>query len=66
MDSLEAAAAPLAGMRKAIAAKSADAFTQNYGALTAACNACHAAGHVRFVRIQTPTSSPFSDEDFGR
>jgi hypothetical protein len=32
--------------------------------LTAACNACHAAGNVAFIQIKTPSSSPFSDQRF--
>ena len=57
---------PLAGMRDAAATKNSKQFLASYSELTAACNACHLAGHVGFIRIQTPTSSPFSDEDFGK
>jgi hypothetical protein len=57
---------PLIGMRHAIATKNTKEFIHAYTDLTAACNACHVAGHVGFIRIQTPTSSPFSDEVFGR
>jgi hypothetical protein len=57
---------PLSGMRDAVATKNATSFVQDYSKLTAACNACHLAGNVGFIRIQTPTSSPFSDEVFTR
>ena len=60
------AADPLARMREAVAAKNTKEFLQSYNQLTAACNACHLAGQVGFIRIQTPTSSPFSDEVFGK
>jgi hypothetical protein len=56
---------PLVGMRDAVATKNAKEFVHSYTDLTAACNACHVAGNVGFIRIQTPTSSPFSDEVFG-
>ena len=57
---------PLIGMRGAVATRNNKEFVGNYAELTAACNACHLAGHVGFIRIQTPTSSPFSDEVFGK
>jgi hypothetical protein len=63
---IQRAEQPLAGMRTAIATKDELKFTQSYADLTAACNACHQAGRVGFIRIQTPTSSPFSDEVLGR
>jgi hypothetical protein len=53
-------------MRDAVATKNTKQFNRSYSDLTAACNACHVAGHVGFIRIQTPTSSPFSDEVFSR
>jgi len=59
---IKSEAGPLVGMRDAIAAKDTKEFIHSYSELTAACNACHIAGHVGFIRIQTPTSSPFSDE----
>lgn len=47
------------------AAKSGDMakFHAGYTALTGACNSCHQAGGVGFIRIQTPTASPFTDQD---
>jgi len=63
---IKSAADPLAKMRDAVAAKNTQQFVQGYSDLTAACNACHLAGHVGFIQIQTPTWSPFIDEVFGR
>ena len=54
----------LGDMRSAVAAKDPEKFVSSYSAMTTACNACHVAGHVGFIRIQEPTSSPFSDEMF--
>jgi hypothetical protein len=50
------------------AAKARDysGYTKAFDELTAGCNGCHAAGQVGFIRIQTPTSSPFSDQNFER
>lgn len=66
VDDVKSAGDPLVGMREAAATKNTKEFTQKYSDLTAACNACHLDGHVGFIRIQTPTSSPFSDEVFSR
>jgi hypothetical protein len=63
---VKSAADRLARLRDAVATKNTQEFIHSYTDLTAACNACHVAGQVGFIRIQTPTSSPFSDEVFGR
>jgi hypothetical protein len=63
---VKSAADALTGARDAVATKSTKEFIHSYAELTAACNACHVAGQVGFIRIQTPTSSPFSDEVFGK
>ena len=55
---------PLADVEKAIEAKSKPAFIKAFGELTQACNACHAAANVGFIKIQTPTASPFSNQAF--
>ena len=55
---------PLADVEKAIAAKSKKDFVKAFGELTEACNACHVAANVGFIRIQTPTASPFSNQAF--
>lgn len=66
MEYIKPAADPIAKMRAAVTGKNTKAFIEGYADLTTACNACHVAGHVGFIRIQTPISSPFSDEVFTR
>ncbi len=55
---------PLDDMSDALKSKHTDKFTRAYGEATAACNSCHKAAGIGFVRIQTPIASPFSDEVF--
>jgi hypothetical protein len=55
---------PIVDMRDATAAKDSERFGRAFSAITAACNSCHMAGRVGFIRIQTPTSSSFSDERY--
>jgi hypothetical protein len=66
IDLVAGAARPLGEMRKAAAAKDMRAFRQGYADLTKACNACHQAAGVGFVKIQTPTSGAFTDETFSK
>src|ERR1700749_1925251 len=66
MDTMRPAAEDL---EKAIRAKDAAGFTNAYGKLTAACNACHEATGFGFIKIRVPRlspieTSPFSDESF--
>ena len=53
---------PLTDMTEAATAGNNGNFNSAYSAFTAACNSCHTAAGIPFVRVQTPTSSPFSDE----
>ena len=53
---------PLTDMTGAAIAGNSGDFNYAYSAFTAACNSCHTAAGIPFVRVQTPTSSPFSDE----
>ena len=62
IEQIQAINGPLVDMREAIKARDVGRFTRHYGELTAACNACHQAGNVSFIRMQTPSSSPFSDQ----
>jgi mono/diheme cytochrome c family protein len=50
----------------AAAAKQRDlrAFDKAFADLTVSCNACHQAAGLDFIRMRTPSSSPFSDQDF--
>jgi hypothetical protein len=66
IEDIKAVVGPLAAMRDAAAIKNTEKFVQGYSDLTNACNSCHADGSVGFIRIQTPTSSPFSDEVFDK
>ena len=62
IESVTGMSQPLNDMRAAAAAKDEAKFSHAYDAFTKACNACHVNGGVGFIRIQTPVSSPFSDE----
>ena len=66
VEAVVSAQAPLADMRAAAAARDVASFNRAYGRLTTACNSCHVAGGLAFIRIQTPTASPFTDETFFR
>jgi hypothetical protein len=63
---IESAGNPLVRMREAVSSMNLQDFVRSYTVLTAACNACHQVGGVGFIQIQTPTSSPFTDEVFGK
>ena len=49
---------------KAIAAKSGAQFIAAFDELTEGCNSCHAAANKPFIRIQRPTTPPFSNQNF--
>jgi hypothetical protein len=55
---------PLIALHDATKAKDSVKFVQDFADLTAACNGCHKAAQVGFITVQTPTSSPFSDQKF--
>jgi hypothetical protein len=55
---------PLQALDSAIKDKDGEHFDNAFTDLTAACNSCHQAGQVGFIVIQTPTASPFSNQDF--
>lgn len=61
---IDGANAPLVTLQEAVKAKDARAAKQAYGSLTAACNACHQAAQIEFIRIRTPTTSLFSNQKF--
>jgi len=56
---------PLRDLSDAIKAKDGPRFTRAFADLTNTCNSCHAAAGVGFITIQTPASSPFSNQSFG-
>jgi Spy/CpxP family protein refolding chaperone len=51
-------------LEKAVGAKSSDQFTVAFDKLTSACNTCHAGANKPFIRIQRPTESPLSNQNF--
>jgi hypothetical protein len=51
-------------LKKAVGAKSRTKFVVAFDNLTNACNACHAGADKPFIRIQRPTSSPLSNQNF--
>ena len=61
---IAAADKPIIELQKAAKEKSASKLWKGFEELTFACNSCHAAGQVGFISIKTPTSSPFSDQEF--
>lgn len=56
--------ASLLALEKAGEARDGAGFNAAYAKLTGACNACHEAAGVPFVKIQAPTGSPFANQDF--
>jgi hypothetical protein len=51
-------------LRKAVGAKSKAKFAVAFDKLTNACNTCHTGANKPFIRIQRPTSSPLSNQNF--
>jgi hypothetical protein len=51
-------------LRKAVGAKSGTKFSVAFDKLTSACNTCHTGANKQFIRIQRPTSSPLSNQNF--
>jgi hypothetical protein len=55
---------PLNAMQDAAKRRDLRAFEKAFGDLTTSCNACHQAAGLEFIRMRTPSASPFSDQDF--
>ncbi len=60
---------PADDLDDAIKAKDSAKFVSAFSRLTAACNSCHEAAGVGFIKIRDPRlspieTSPFSDESF--
>jgi hypothetical protein len=55
---------PIQAIREAIEAKDSAAFAKGYSDLTVSCNTCHQGIDRSFIVIQTPTTSPFTDQSF--
>jgi hypothetical protein len=54
----------LGTLRQAQEKKSVSLFSKGFSDLNDACNSCHQAAQVGFIVIQTPTSSPFTNQKF--
>ena len=54
----------LSDLSKAIRDRSNSQFEAAFQQITHACNECHQAAGVDFIVIQTPSASPFSNQDF--
>lgn len=52
----------IARMKEAARRRDAAGFQSAFSDLTSSCNACHAAGGVSFIHIQTPTTMPFTNQ----
>jgi len=57
-------AGPVGALREAIDAKSANAFTSAYDALTQGCNGCHAEAGFAFNVVVRPSGNPFTNQRF--
>jgi hypothetical protein len=55
---------PLIALQFAVKSKDGAQLERGFADLTTACNNCHQAAQAGFISIQTPTSSPFSDQNF--
>jgi hypothetical protein len=51
-------------LEKAVGARSSAKFSVAYDKLTSTCNTCHAGANKPFIRIQRPTGSPLSNQNF--
>jgi hypothetical protein len=54
----------LEAMDKAISERDNEGFKKGYISLTNACNSCHQATNHEFIRIKTPTTPSFSNQEF--
>ena len=51
-------------LEKAVRAKSSAKFSVAFDELTSGCNSCHAGANKPFIRIQRPTESPLTNQNF--
>lgn len=56
--------APMAALRKAVAAEDRRAFGEAFAALTKACNACHEATNFACNVVVRPAANPFPNQRF--
>lgn len=55
---------PLVALEDALKSRDSIKLQRSFGDLTAACNTCHRAAQIGYIIIQTPTSLPFSNQQF--
>ncbi len=51
-------------LEKAVRAKSSTKFMVAFDELTSGCNSCHAGANKPFIRMQRPTESPLTNQNF--
>jgi hypothetical protein len=54
----------IAELEKAVRAKSSAKFVVAFDELSSGCNSCHAGANKPFIRIQRPTESPLTNQNF--
>jgi hypothetical protein len=54
----------IAELEKGVRAKSSAKFMVAFDELTSGCNSCHAGANKPFIRIQRPTESPTTNQNF--
>lgn len=64
VDQVIAAGKPLAALGEAAKINDAAKIAPLFAELTLACNACHEAAGIPFVKIKAPAASPFADQVF--
>ena len=64
IDLIVAADKSLAALQSAAQAKDEAKLESSFEDLTKACNGCHQVAQVGFILIKTPSSHPFSDQEF--
>jgi len=64
VETVAAATKALDELAQTIAARDKPQFAPRFLELTRSCNACHASAGVGFVVIETPRTSPFTNQSF--
>jgi hypothetical protein len=64
VENIEMIDRPLTALDSAIKAKDDAGFAKGFSDLTVTCNVCHQVAHVGFITMQSPTTSPFSNQSF--
>ncbi len=64
VETVSAATNALDDLAAATSARNKAQFTPRFLALTQSCNACHVSAGVGFVVIETPRTSPFTNQSF--